>query len=254
MDGLRSRRPSKVDEENPYWMSFSDLMSGLLVIFILAAVALIIELTQKTTEIDEGIDELKKAEQAREDILNEVRRELAEQDIEVLLADNDTVIRIPESTLSFESGENKIPNDPRVQYAVAQIGLVLHQAITRDERLQYLDTVFIEGHTDSDGIFYRGKGNWGLSTDRAISVWTAWQSEIDVTPDYTDLDNVYGQKLFSVSGYADTRRVQLIEDTSQQKAENRRIDIRFTVKKPSIADLERLKPSGSEQSKALGEQ
>lgn len=248
MDSLQSRRHSpNVDEENPYWMSFSDLMSGLLVIFILAAVALIIELTQKTIDIDEGIDDLKKAEQAREDILNEVRRELAEHNIEVLIADNDTVIRIPDSTLSFESGKERIPNNPKVRGAIELIGTVLHQAIIRDNRLQYLDTVFIEGHTDSDSIHYRGKGNWGLSTDRAISVWSVWLSDIDVYPKYTDLNNVYGQRLFSVSGYAATRRVQLEEKNNTQKSENRRIDIRFTVKKPSIADLESLKPSGEQQ-------
>ncbi|WP_232774964.1 MULTISPECIES: OmpA/MotB family protein [Halomonadaceae] len=228
-------------------MSFSDLMSGLLVIFILAAVALIIELTQKTIDVDEGIEELKKAEQAREDILNEVRQELSEQDIEVLIADNDTVIRIPESTLSFESGEERIPADQRVQNSVRQIGLVLHQAITRDDRLQYLDTVFIEGHTDSDAIFYRGKGNWGLSTDRAISIWNTWLVGLEVLPAYSELENIYGQRLFSVSGYAASRRVQELEETPRQKAENRRIDIRFTVKPPSIADLERIKPNSSKE-------
>ena len=38
----RSNKSASVDEENPYWMSFSDVMSGLLVIFILASVILIL--------------------------------------------------------------------------------------------------------------------------------------------------------------------------------------------------------------------
>jgi preprotein translocase subunit YajC len=62
---LASHTPTKVDEENPYWISFSDLMSALLVIFILAALALIIELTQKTESIDDSIKELQKGEQVR---------------------------------------------------------------------------------------------------------------------------------------------------------------------------------------------
>ena len=33
-------------------------------------------------------------------------------------------------------------------------------------------------------------------------------------------------------------RVDLDEETDEQKARNRRIDLRFTVKKPSIAELE----------------
>lgn len=236
------RRTSKADEENPYWMSFSDLMSGLLVIFILAAVALIIELTQKTQNIDAGIQELKKAEQARKDILTEVKQNLALEQIKVIIADNDTVIRIPEETLSFESGKEAIPEEPHMQHAVKIIGEVLHDAIVRNERFKYLDTVFVEGHTDSDAIWYRGKKNWGLSADRAITVWRVWLEDLNLSPSLGDLENAFGQKLFSVSGYAATRRAQENEASDAEKAENRRIDIRFTVKKPTISELESIKP------------
>ncbi len=41
---FRSSSNAPVDEENPYWMSFSDIMSALLVIFILASVILILRL------------------------------------------------------------------------------------------------------------------------------------------------------------------------------------------------------------------
>ena len=233
---LVSHTPTKVDEENPYWISFSDLMSALLVIFILAALALIIELTQKTESIDDSIKELQKAEQVRQDILSEVKEELAKQNIEVVIAVNDTVIRIPEETLSFKSGKDLIP-DEKIKI-VKSIGTTLHTAIMKNERFKYLDTVFIEGHTDSWLIKsgrYWTKGNWGLSTDRAITVWNLWSEELE-------LMNHSGENLFSVSGYAATRRVQLIEKTPEQRAKNRRIDIRFTVKRPSIEDLENIKP------------
>lgn len=169
-----------------------------------------------------------------------MRDELARRDIVVNVADNDTVIRIPESTLSFKSGDDKIAKNQQVQKAITEIGLVLYQAVQKENRFTYLDTIFVEGHTDSDGIYYRGKGNWGLSVDRAISVWNLWQKELDVTPKLGDLKNAFGQRLFSVSGYAATRRVNLAENTPVDKAKNRRIDIRFTVKKPSIADLKRI--------------
>lgn len=229
-----------IDEENPYWVSFSDLMSGLLVIFILASVALIIELTQKTNQVDAGIEQLKKAEEVRRNIVFDIKEELARRNVFVEIAENDTVIRIPDQTLSFVSGEDELPKDSKTQDAVREIGLVLHQAIMKKERLKYLDTVFVEGHTDSDNIYYRGKGNWGLSVDRAISVWNIWQSDIDIKPKFGSLDNVYGQKLFSVSGYAATRRVNITENNDTDKSKNRRIDIRFTVKRPTIADLERI--------------
>ena len=40
------RGKSPVDDENPYWMSFSDIMSVLLIIFILASVVLIVQLME----------------------------------------------------------------------------------------------------------------------------------------------------------------------------------------------------------------
>lgn len=238
--GLTSYNKPHIDEENPYWVSFSDLMSGLLVIFILASVALIIELTQKTGQVDAGIKELKKAEQVRRNIVFDIKEELARRNVFVEIAENDTVIRIPDRTLSFVSGEDELPKNSEIQDAVREIGLVLHQAIMKEGRLKYLDTVFVEGHTDSDNIYYRGKGNWGLSVDRAISVWNIWQNDIEIIPKFGVLDNVYGQKLFSVSGYAATRRVNTTEVDDSEKSQNRRIDIRFTVKRPTIADLERI--------------
>ena len=247
MSRYSNHSPAKVDEENPYWISFSDLMSALLVIFILAAIALIIELTQRTKDIDAGIEDLKKAEQAREDILNDIKESLDKMNIRVEIADNDTVIRIPEETLGFESGEDQIPDDAIMQDAVRNIGLVLHTAVLKNERFKYLDTVFVEGHTDSVDIWYRGKRNWGLSADRAISVWKIWNEELTLLPQLSDMENAYGQRLFSVSGYAASRRLQTIEDTPAQLAINRRIDIRFTVKKPSISDLEKIIPNYEER-------
>ncbi|MGW7676674.1 flagellar motor protein MotB [Shewanella sp. S23-S33] len=241
MDRLSSRRNSNVDEENPYWMSFSDLMSALLVIFILATVALIIELTQKSEKIDASIQELQRAEEARRNILVDIKEDLAKQNIIVEIVENDTVLRIPESTLSFKSAKDTLPEDEKTQTEVAAIGDALHKAITKEERWKYLDTVFVEGHTDSVNIWYRGKGNWGLSTDRAVSIWKLWQERNYLFPKLNELKNFNGQLLFSVSGYADTRRIDLLEQNDEQRARNRRIDIRFTVKKPKLEDYKKAK-------------
>jgi flagellar motor protein MotB len=242
---LNRSQGKRVDEENPYWISFSDLMAALLVVFILAAVALIIELTQTQKKIEQDIEQLKQAEQARRDILHEIRDELAKQNIEVLIADNDTVLRIPESTLAFASNSYDLPEEGRVRSAVITIGKVLHAAlnrpfnpmVTEKHRFDFLDTVFIEGHTDSVPT-KRIKGNWGLSTFRAISLWEYWGLALSVTPTFSEMSNAFGDKLFSVSGYAETRRVNELEATREDRRENRRIDIRFTVKRPRLSELE----------------
>ncbi|MDQ7075319.1 MAG: OmpA family protein [Gammaproteobacteria bacterium] len=244
---LVREKSRSVDEENPYWISFSDLMSALLVVFILAAVALIIELTETQKKVENSIDQLKNAEQARRDILYEIKAELEKQNVKVLIAENDTVLRIPESTLAFSSNSYNLPKNKTVRASVRVIGQILHKAINRPfnqsvtdkRRFDYLDTVFIEGHTDSQRT-KRIKGNWGLSTFRAISLWEYWNAELTLLPRFEEMSNAYGKKLFSMSGYSATRRINKVELTPADRRENRRIDIRFTVKRPQILELKEI--------------
>ena len=245
----------KIDEENPYWISFSDLMSALLVVFILAVVALIIELTeikneieQTQEEIEKDIAQLKNANKARKDILDEIKKELDEKGIIVFKDKNDKVLIIPEATLTFKSNSDQIPKGNKSRQIIKIIGETLHSAINKEFdpgndprlRLDFLDTVFIEGHTDSlPTKRYRG-GNWGLSSLRAIALWEFWGSTVNLKPAFGDMVNLQGEKLFSISGYAATRRREPEEITKVQRASNRRIDIRFTVKRPKVYELENI--------------
>ena len=54
------------------------------------------------------------------------------------------------------------------------------------------------------------------------------------------MTNASNQKIFSVSGYAASRRLELDDNTPEKKAASRRIDIRFTVKKPRLSRLEEI--------------
>ncbi|WP_445424802.1 OmpA/MotB family protein [Alishewanella sp. HL-SH06] len=259
MRGLNSRGSShQVDEENPYWISFSDIMAGLLVIFVLAAVALILELTQKSEQWDEAIREIAKAEQVRKDLLREIEQELNAMNIPVKISDNDTVLRIPEDVLTFAQGRFDIPDDARSQQNALDIGRVLFNSITKEERWKYLDTIFVEGHTDP--VPFRNnaiKGNWGLSTFRAISVWNYWNEAMAQSYRLDALTNHVGKPLFSVSGFAETRPIPCslgsteVADSSicpdgvmtaeESHSKNRRIDIRFTVRRPALEEYQAVK-------------
>lgn len=235
-----SKRPTQVDEENPYWISFSDIMSGLLVIFVLAALALILELTQTRVVVNDAIREIAMAEQVRRDILHEVETELRSKNIPVEISDNDTVLRIPDHLLTFETNEYRIPTQDGVNVTVLEIGEVLYNAIARENRWQYLDTIFVEGHTDRRPS-PRNMGNWGLSTFRAISVWDFWNDNLPEGASLAGLMNHNGSPLFSVSGYGETRPVKEVQETAADFQKNRRIDIRFTVRRPALKDFENIR-------------
>lgn len=236
----RFLRKSEVDEENPYWISFSDIMSGLLVIFVLACLALILDLTQTRVEVNDAIREIARAEQVRRDILREVEQELRDRNIPVEISDNETVLRIPENILTFATNAYQLPEQGQVRANVLEIGEVLHRAITRDKRWRYLDTIFVEGHTDRRAS-PRHMGNWGLSTFRAISVWNYWDENLSQEERLASLMNHSDHPLFSVSGYGETRPVQISQETEEDFQKNRRIDIRFTVRRPALEDFQNIR-------------
>lgn len=226
-----------VDEENPYWMSFSDIMSSLLVVFILASVILILQLMERQKRFDETVLLLEKAEQVRRTILEEAVDELRLRGIKVEVSENHRVLRIPNELLGFDTAAFEI--QPRYQDTALQIGEVINRVISRDDRLNYLDTIFVEGHTDKrpyPGMM--GKGNWGLSTFRAISLWEYWSRVLPEEHRLDRLTNQDGEPLFSVSGYAETRPVSEQQTSEEDYRLNRRIDIRFTIRRPLSMDYE----------------
>jgi len=231
-----------VDEDNPYWLSFSDIMSGLLVIFILASLYLMLELQEKKDLIDASVIEMMEANKTRTEILHEIKVELMKKDIQVDVVDNDGVVRIPSDQLHFGQGRYEIPESKAL--IVNQIGKTIYNAIIKPKRIKSIDTIFIEGHTDSAPARNFVNGNWELSTMRAIEVWKHWQSISQSGDDsrFDKLLNKKGELIVSVSGFADTRRVVEKEITKNDFSKNRRIDIRFTMKQPdyrSILDLQK---------------
>lgn len=247
-----------VDEENPYWMSFSDIMAGLLAIFMLASMALILEITKQKNDfenkINESIEKIIKAETVRNDILRYIQQTLDSEGIKVEIPDNDSLLRIPEETLTFDKNKHLIPEDPKVRYVLDKIGRILYQAIMYENRWQYLDTIFIEGHTDNKPVkklengtwVIEHRGNWDLSTRRAISVWTYWTQEAKIGEatvlPMKDIKNHEEKNLFSMSGYADSRLAYVCQEIDPEcDKKNRRIDIRITVKKPTEEELKEIR-------------
>jgi flagellar motor protein MotB len=232
------------DTENPYWVSFSDIMAGLMVIFILSLIYLMIQLYDQITlnqsvrdEIKQALQELSRIEEIRKDILEEIQVDLAALDIHIEIVEDNTVLRIPEDQLYFKQGQHTI--SVHHEHVVATIGEKIYDTIRKGNRLQFIDTIFVEGHTDSVPM-RREMGNWGLSSHRAISIWNYWTETPGNLAQLKKLESRNGEAVFSVSGYADTRRVETIERNDEDRRKNRRIDIRFTMHTPEGRDLKVL--------------
>jgi len=275
----RPSTESQSEEENPFLLSFSDLMAGLLAIFILALIVMMIQLHLKKKELEEdrkkirvtlvqliesleginrtqdtvasALDNIDARKNDLSSLLEGIREELEERGITIIVAENGTVLRIPEQELNFDLGEHEIPE--AFHKTADAIGFALQSAITKEKNRSLLDTVFIEGHTD-DVPNLREMGNWGLSTYRAISLWKYWTEEPGNCSNLKHLksaateEGVPPRPLISVSGYGETRPTNPngvplpdVEGRPLGRPEDRRIDIRFTIVTSDKADLEDIK-------------
>lgn len=279
----RRQKPKKAGEgENPFLLTFSDFMASLLAIFILVLIVTLIELEKKKDALRKQEEALKKQvdaitvtkgellksleeiqkfqgsiaislegvslrERALSVMLKGIQDDLKERGIEIVLAENGTVLRIPEQQLQFALGKYEIPlahTGP-----ASAIGQALFQALSKAENRTLLDTVFVEGHTDSVPNS-REMGNWGLSTYRAISLWNFWTDKPGELAELKSLrtlpadPKIPAKLLISVSGYADTRSTHGLLDgltLKNDRAEDRRIDIRFTLVSSEKQSLEGLR-------------
>ena len=235
------------DESNPYWLSISDVMSGLLIIFILACVVLLYNLKtieetkaaelEEQKRLNENLNQIINLEKRiKEDIklnIKQIKDNLRKEGIFVEI--NENTILIPDEAINFEIGKDEIPEDKI--YAVQKIGKEIFQFVNKNKDI---DTVFIEGHTDMIPLHTKN-GNWGLSASRAIFIWKTWTRFFCETGEYNcdQMLNQEGKPIFSVSGYADTRPVLGTEGKTDEKSlrKNRRIEIRIVPRTPSREEL-----------------
>jgi hypothetical protein len=96
-----------------------------------------------------------------------------------------------------------------------------------------VETVFIEGHTDQTGIDSK---NWTLSAERAAATYLALTH---TAAELRGIRNRRGNEILSISGYSDTRPIAA-EATSEDRARNRRIDLRFVMDTDPSAGLDEI--------------
>ena len=206
----------RTTSEDSFVVCISDLMAGLLSIFILTLIYYIISFSQATDQLTEN-------DKQREIILVQMQNELKNRGIEVNIDIDHGVLRLPEGIL-FDVGQAEI-KEKGIQ-VLGIIGPVLLSVLDNNKGVE---TIFVEGHTDSSPIkTSQFPSNWELSAQRAINTWNALVSS---EAKLAKLQNAKKQPLFSCSGYAETRPVK-VEDNEKAKQENRRIDFRFSMTPP----------------------
>ena len=235
MEGVVRRKPP--EEGESYFMSMTDMMVGLLLIFIILLAYFALNLQTKT-------EELTGANKTRAEILTELKRSLRERGVPVEIDTQTGVLRLPDDVL-FDKGrwDLNAEGDSAIQKVAKAMVEVLPcytaSSLCEGERSKHLiDAVFVEGHTDSD-VMSGGMDNYGLSVRRAETTFKKLQGSQPSLSGF--LNKPVGEDgaapILSLSGYGPDRPVDR-GDSEEAKKRNRRIDLRFLMTTPS-AGLDR---------------
>lgn len=227
-------RNREIQQTDPFNLSISDLMAAMLAIFILALVSMIVV-------YKEGSDNLVHITEQRAELLSAIHNDLKiETKRKISLDEKNGILRIEtdeaiNTTMGiptlraeavFNRGESKLT--PTGEELIKDLGraiLMIKNDPKYASNWKSVDTIMIEGHTDSVPLQEGIRTNLDLSTERASYTWKFmdWNTGSALS----SLRNIEGKKIFSIAGYGDQR--PLLEGDSTN-AKNRRIEIRFIIK------------------------
>ena len=243
------RRVATNDGEQPdidggYMASASDLMIGLLFVFIILVVVLALEQQRQAAEIKETKRKNSKVQPPIVGVTESIGKRIKLQVPTIEVHPATGVLTLPEDML-FSTGKAELnPQGIEALRKIAeQLVIVLPCYVATPKRAcpdnpgeHEIDTIFVEGHTDSQPLARPNYDNFNLSFDRARAVYSLLLDDPKVEA-LKSFQNANNQPLFSMSGYADTRWAP--GATNGLNAKNRRVDLRIvlTYKMPLDEDL-----------------
>ena len=274
---IENRDISSNSSNENYFVSMTDLMVGVLFIFIIMLMIFSLNLGEKYDICAESLLKLEKAheqaivraqkgesnlaicegylldaKQALEDnnkqlrevrrtrnrMLEELKYEVDPNGTKVLVDKENGMLRFG-ADLLFKKGDSNLTTSGlivihRVGDAMARI-LPCYANVSTSPRqtdcpnvgVGRLETVLVEGHTDSDKYPPgSAKNNWILSVERAISTFRILTEENEIL---SNIKNDSQQDLIGVSGYEARRPTKRLPDQTLEEKKKRRSEDRSAI-------------------------
>jgi chemotaxis protein MotB len=240
------------EHDESYFASFTDLLVGVLFIFIILLMVF-------ASNFSQAVESVTSANESRKIVLEEIQQSLQEQGVTVTIDTDQGVLRLPEDVL-FDTNKSTLNSkghdalfklagilkDYMPCMAKLKIADVENEVFCESLELKSrnaLETVLIEGHTDHTGTIER---NWQLSAERAVTVFRSLTNAQPILDDgIVTTINLNGVErdipVLAISGYADRRSTSSTANKSADDLKrDRRIDLRFIMKSPTPEDVKSI--------------
>ncbi len=189
------RRGSKEEAEKPFWISFSDLMSALMVLFLVVMSVALLAVTKKVS--DEEIARLDRERDIRS-FLVELKRAALEKGYAGIDVDVDRRVIDFGTQALFGVGSHTL-TPQQASLLRSFVPEILVQARTEPGR-KWLKQIVVEGFTDQTGSYLL---NLGLSLRRSQSVVCAlFARALPAEVPLAEGDKEQIRDLFLVGGYS----------------------------------------------------
>ena len=144
-----------------YWMSFADLMSALLMVFVLLLVVVVLDYREDLAEKEQQIE---KITSVKSEIIDALMQEFKNSNIDLEIDPDTGAIQLATNILyAYNSAEITEEGKQTLAQFIPKYLDILLQDKYRDE----ISSIIIEGHADNTGDYLY---NLGLSQERAFSV------------------------------------------------------------------------------------
>lgn len=207
--------------EGNFWPTFTDILATILLVILLILISLMFskqqELEGKEVEIQEQqemIDALVGYEQG---VIEQLSRAFEEQGVQVEIDPESGAIKF-DSDLLFDYDEAILKDEFKAQ--LRQIIPIYTSVLLNEENRDAIESILIEGHTDSDGSYMY---NLELSQDRAFSIVSYILSE-----EFGDFPNkeVLRSK---ISAIGKSESQPILQDGVEDKDRSRRVELKFRL-------------------------
>ncbi|AQQ52256.1 flagellar motor protein MotB [Planococcus lenghuensis] len=208
----RGRRRKEIN----YWMSYSDLMSAMLMVFALVLTTVILEYKEDIEEKQRQIDEVTTL---KADIIAALMEEFKDSNMNIEVDPQTGAIRFPgnilyeyDSTELSEEGVAFLRN-----FVPKYFGIILQERFKDD-----IASIIVEGHTDKEGSYLY---NLNLSQQRSFSVVEEIYQE--GFPDFEQKE--ISKEILTSNGRSYTVPVEN-EDGTYSAEKSRRVEFLFRLK------------------------
>lgn len=198
-----------------YWSTFGDLMSGVLIVFMLLFIYTLYNYQTTMSKNEKIIEELNST---RVEIINKLKAEFEKEDIEIEIDSKTGAIRLSAGVL-YDFGKSELKDDGK-QFLERFIPKYLKVLLDDEEIKKHVSQIIIEGHTDSNSSYIY---NLKLSQERAFSVVEFILSDNFAYENKEDLE-----KYLTANGRSFSELIKE-DDGTVNEEKSRRVEIKFRL-------------------------